>query len=112
MSGKPGAWVRQDLDCVVVDPAQQLLGEDVARGPVASHAPPVQHHDPVRPGRRHAQVVGNHHDRDARVGPVASHAHDQLLVMDVERGGRLVEEQDAGPLGQHSRQCRARALAT
>ena len=49
---------------------------------------------------------------DALGGPLSGDTHHELLVVHVECRGRLVQQQDAGPLGEHARERRTCPFAT
>ena len=69
--------------------------------PVARTRPCVQQHHLVGDGGGLVEVVQHDADRDAvLVGEVADQVEDLHLVAQVEEGGRLVEQQHAGLLGQ------------
>ncbi len=55
--------------------------------------------------------MGDDEDAAAAVGDVAGDAHDPLLVVEVERGGRLVEEEQRRALRQDAGERRQRLLA-
>jgi hypothetical protein len=95
----PGVGLaRPDEQCA------RLAGlDDVAR---------LQHHHPVGDLGDHAHVVGDQHDR--RTGPVADPAQqpqDLRLHRDVERGGRLVGEQQLRLVGERQGQHHALFLS-
>ena len=97
---------------MVEDVAEEVLPQHCPRWAEARHAPLVEECDPVGVGGREVEVVQHGDHRAARVGVGAGDSHHPLLVADVERRRRLVEEQDRRLLRQHARQSRPAALST
>ena len=84
--------------------AGMRIGEDVPHGPVFEHSPAAHDDDPVGDLRHHAHVVGDEQDSGAGLAPqVAQQVQDAGLHRHVERGGRLVGDQQLGPAGQRHR---------
>ena len=72
-----------------------------AGGPAARDPAAVEQHDVVGDGGGLVEVVQHDADGDAvLVGEVADQVEDLHLVAQVEEGGGLVEQQDAGVLRQ------------
>ena len=66
--------------------------------------PRVHHRDPVGVARDHAEVVGDQDDRHTQpFAQVVDQLEDLLLDRDVERGGRLVGDEQLGLAGQRHR---------
>ena len=64
----------------------------------------VHHRDPIGPAGHDAEVVGDEQDRHAvAVAQPVEHLEDLRLHRDVERGRRLVGDQDLGLRGQRDR---------
>ena len=75
--------------------------EDVVDRRALHHAPEVHHHHLVRHLRDHPHVVGDQHDRHAVLTlQLADQVQDLRLGGDVEGGGGLVGDQQAGAAGQ------------
>ena len=67
-------------------------------GPPLDDAPRVHHRELVAQAGGDAEVVGDQHHRHAPLAPqIVKQAKDLQLHRDVERGGRLVRDQDLGP---------------
>ena len=67
----------------------------LGRGDVGDLLAAVEDDDPVGDLVAEREVVGDEHDRDALVGHPADQRLDVLGLLVAERGGRLVEQQDA-----------------
>ena len=64
-------------------------------------APGIHHRDPVADFRDDAEIVGDEQDRGALLAPqIVEQAEHLRLDRDVERGRRLVGDQDAGIVGE------------
>ncbi|ETW11056.1 6-pyruvoyl-tetrahydropterin synthase [Roseivivax marinus] len=94
-----------------IDPVHRLLVE--ARRLVVEDDPPVAHpDDPVGVFLGLGHVVDVDKDRQLQLsGEVAQEAHDLLGCLGVERGRRLVRQQDLGVLHQRAHDADALALA-
>src|SRR6478736_9956618 len=76
------------------DPADDVVAVGTGGGQVGDLLAPVEDHEPVGDLEAQRQVVGDHDDRDARVGHPADQALDVLGLLVAERGRGLVEQQD------------------
>lgn len=72
----------------------------------------VKESDSIGVGGGQIEIVQDGQHRCAARGKIASDPHNQLLVTDVERAGRLVEQEDRGLLCEHPRQADPLLLAT
>jgi hypothetical protein len=92
------ALVVDDVDGVSVHLCQHVGPHDVTGRPVGSEPASGEHADAVGVGSSDCQVV-QHRDDGVTVGGQAPRLRQHLLlVTDVERGGRLVEQHDGGLL--------------
>ena len=74
------------------------MAEDVAHRALLENAPQVHHRHPVGGLGDHAEIVGDEEDRHAELGDQLLHQVDHLpLDRHVERGRRLVGDQELGP---------------
>lgn len=87
-----------DLDRVLVDVAQQPGGEDVVGIAVGPGASVGQDDDAVGMSGGDPQVVQHDDGGCTLSGPGANELEHLLLVADVERSGRLVEQEEPGVL--------------
>ena len=110
-TGRPPSWMIADPGAVVA--GQVVLGEHLGRRcPSTTTAPVVEQHEPVGvlPGQR--EVVHRRDDGEVVVAPqLVDELEHLLLVADVERGRRLVEQHDRRALGQRPGDEHALALA-
>ena len=74
--------------------------EQCVDGGLFDHPAHLHHDHPLGHLRHDAQVVGDEHDRHAQLALQCAHeAQDLRLGGHVERGGRLVGDQQVGPSG-------------
>jgi hypothetical protein len=100
-----GRGVGVDVDTDAVDLGEPFGGQHVLGRAVRDDPPPAEQCDPVGDGRRLVQVVQDDADRDrVVVGEVADQVEEFDLVAQVETGGRLVEQQHSGLLGEAARE--------
>jgi len=79
--------------------AQHLGSQRFGWGAVSDHG--VVHHDEtVAPTRGKLEVVGRHEDGAALVAHAAQERADGLLGVGIDAIERLVEQQEAAPLGE------------
>ena len=68
--------------------------EEVDHGRLLDGAPGVHHQHPVRDVGHHTEVMRDQHDSHLQLAPqVVDDAQDASLDRDIERGGRLIREQ-------------------
>jgi hypothetical protein len=96
-----GQGVCVDVDPDAVDGGQAFRGEDVLGQTVGDDPARFEQRDPVGDGRSLVEVVQDDADRDSVVvRQVADEVEEFDLVAQVEIGGRLVEQQHTGFLGE------------
>ena len=74
--------------------------------------PAVHQNQPVHEARGEGEVVDHRKHAGPGMGPVAQDLHHMELVVGVQRGDRLVHEQDRRLDGKRPGKQHARALAT
>src|SRR5215218_661549 len=84
------------------DPADDVVAVGAGGGQVGDELAAVEDDHPVGHLVAERQVVGDHDDRDARVGHPADQALDVLGLLVAQRRGRLVEQQDPLRLTIHA----------
>jgi hypothetical protein len=83
--------------------------EHVGRWPSGDEAAAIEQDDPVGVGGCEVEVVQHDHDGAATLDGGAGERHQVLLVVEIERAGRLVEQQQRRLLGEDA--CEGDALA-
>jgi hypothetical protein len=103
--------VIEHLDLVLVDVAQQLPGEHLPRRALGADPARGKHAGAIRVRRGQPQIVQDHDDGRAVGCTLPYRPQHQLLMPQVERRRRLVEQQHRCALSQHPGQRRPRLLA-
>lgn len=98
-------WATEDL-------AKYARPRDIPRRPGPDDPPPVEHHDPAGVGQRQVEIVKDRDHGTTLPREPLGGAHHHLLMPDVERGGRLIEQYQRRLLGKYARQRDARLLTT
>ncbi|GAA2275575.1 hypothetical protein GCM10010145_38160 [Streptomyces ruber] len=93
--------MREHLHRLPVHLGQQPVREHPIGRALGGDPAAVQCRHPVRVRRRESQVVQDDDHRVPGARPFPAHPQHQLLVAQVQRGGRLVEQQQRRPLGRH-----------
>ena len=106
-----GAGMAHDLDRVLVDVAEQLGGAAPRRADPRRGSVRRQDHDRSAWAAASPRSCMHHDHRVAAVGAAARDAEDLLLVADVERRGRFVEQEDARLSCASTRASAARACS-
>ena len=89
-----------DRDGMTVDDRDALGDQGLGRWCVSDDAAAVQNHDPLGVAGCEVQLVKHHDDRATGTRQLAGDGEDELLMTEVERGGRLVEQDHGGLLGE------------
>ena len=87
-----GDRMRQHVDRVLVDGAEQVGGQDLLWGPDGSNCAICEHHDPVRSAHG-GEAVGDH-QRGAVLHQAFERLLDELFALGIQGAGRFVEQQD------------------
>ena len=99
-----GAPVAVDVGLDIVERADGARGEHVVGGAVPERPAAAQQHEPPAERGREIQVVRRQHHRDALLPIEAREQRRHLeLVPDVERRGRLVQQEQIGTLRERAR---------
>ncbi|GIW03444.1 MAG: hypothetical protein KatS3mg059_0064 [Thermomicrobiales bacterium] len=106
------AWVPHDGHRAGKNLAQQRLCQRLPRGAGRNQASIAQDGNAI--GKTGCEIQVMQHDQHRAPGSskLPRNAHHELLMAQVERGGRLVEQEDGCFLRQHAGEGDARLLAT